>query len=145
MLALWKLPVNSVTRPDPRSPDTVTEPPGLKIIILDPNAVPAPVVQLIVPFAIPVFGSTEFNCVEVRREESPKTRDEDSVQVVLEDVFELNEMVSAKAATGLINNTNKPIRTTFRMTNLPFDLGRFTYRNSSARLLLNLSLVFSCD
>lgn len=80
------------------------------------------VVQPIVPFAIAVFRGPAFNCAEVRRDESPKTRDGAvpvSVQLELEEVFELNEIVSANAAIGLISNTKKPIRITLRMRVFP--------------------------
>jgi len=81
------------------------------------NGTPSAVVQLIVPFAIPVFRGPEFNCEEVRADESVKIgKGEPTIaQLEPEDVFELNEIVSANAAIGLINNTKKPIRATLRI------------------------------
>jgi hypothetical protein len=115
-LAFWKLPVNSATMPDPRSPITVTEPPGLKMTRLGRTVEALAVVQPIIPLVIPVFRGPEFNCVEVRRDESVNTGDEPaSDQLELEDVFELNEIVSANAAIGLINNTKRQIRITLRI------------------------------
>jgi len=109
--------VNSATRPDPRSPITVTEPPGLKMTRLGRTVAASAVVQPIVPFVIPVFRGPEFNCAEVRRDESVKTTGAEPpiAQLELEDVFELNEIVSANAAIGLINNTKKPIRANLRI------------------------------
>jgi hypothetical protein len=53
----------------------------------------------------------------VRRDESVKTSDVEpaSDQPEPEDVLELNEIVSANAAIGLINNTKRAITATLRM------------------------------
>jgi|SRR6267143_1843845 len=134
--------------PDPRSPITETDPPGLKMTKFGKTVEAPAVVQPIVPFAIPVFRGSEFNCAEVRRDESPKARDEEplNVQLELADVFELKEIVSADAAIGLIDNTKKPIRTTIlRMRILSTCLSCYNKCTSSARLVLNLSLMFSYD
>jgi hypothetical protein len=100
--------------PDPRSPITVTEPPGLKMTRLGRTVAALAVVQPIIPFVIPVFRGPEFNCVEVRRDESVNTEPA-SDQLELEDVLELNEILSANAAAGLINNAKRPIRITLRI------------------------------
>jgi hypothetical protein len=72
-LALWKVPVNRATTPDPRFPITVIEPPGLKLTAFEPRKAPWAVVQLIVPFVIDVFGGLALSCTEVKRDERFKT------------------------------------------------------------------------
>ena len=108
-LAFWKDPVKRLTTPLPRSPVTLIEPPGLKMISEEVVVEAAPVVQLIIPLAM-LTGENRFSCADVNIDERPNVRGApESDQLDPAAVFELKEIVSALA--GMDAAPTNPIRT----------------------------------
>lgn len=114
-LAFWKDPVNRLTTPLPRSPVTLIEPPGLKIMSEEVVVEAVPVVQLIIPLAM-LAGEEKFSCAEVSTDERPNVSGvPESDQFEPAAVFELKDIVSALA--GMVAAPTSPMRAKAKTAN----------------------------